>query len=78
MVYRFFSNLKHYWGYWLLNMLSNVGFVCFSLFSLSMLAPFLSVLFSLTSDVETLPEHFSFDTQSIINNSEPTQRTPIS
>ena len=47
-------------------MLSNVGFVCFSLFSLSMLAPFLSVLFGLTADVQTLPEHFSFDTDTLL------------
>ncbi len=66
MVYRFFSNLKHYWGYWLLNMLSNVGFVCFSLFSLSMLAPFLSVLFGLTADVQTPPQHLSLDTDTLL------------
>lgn len=66
MVYRFFSNLKHYGGYLALNMLSNTCFVFFSLFSLSMMAPFLSVLFGLTESVQTLPEHPGFDTDTLL------------
>lgn len=66
MVYRFFSNLKHYAGYWLLNILSNTCFVFFSLFSLSMMAPFLSVLFGLTDNVQTLPEHPGFNTDTLL------------
>lgn len=66
LVYRFFSNLKHYAGYWLLNILSNTCFVFFSLFSLSMMAPFLSVLFGLTESVQTLPENPGFNTDTLL------------
>ena len=66
IIYRFFSNLKHYSGYWVLNLLSNVCYIFFSLFSLSMLAPFLSVLFNLTQGVSTPPQNPGFDTDTLL------------
>lgn len=67
MLYRLFSQLKHYTGYLLLNIISNIGYVFFSLFSLSMMAPFLSVLFGLTERVDTLPEHPAFNTDTFLH-----------
>lgn len=66
MVYRFFSQFKRHAGYLALNILSNTLFVFFSLFSFSMLAPFLSVLFGLSESVDTLPEHPGFNTDTLL------------
>ncbi len=48
-----------YKGYAALNIICNVFAVIFSLFSLTMVAPFLNVLFSQTSEYEKLPWSFS-------------------
>jgi ATP-binding cassette, subfamily B, bacterial MsbA len=48
-----------YKGYALLNILSNVLSVIFSLFSLTMVAPFLNVLFGQTQKYERVPWSFS-------------------
>ena len=70
----FFGILRYvngYWKYAILNIVFNILSVVFSLFSLSMVAPFLNLLF-LTSDAElakqlsNVPMEFSFSVKSFI------------
>ncbi len=55
-----------YKGYAALNIICNIFSVIFSLFSLTMVAPFLNVLFSQTSDYEKLP--WSFSVKALFSN----------
>ena len=63
--------MNGYWKYAILNIVFNILSVVFSLFSLSMVAPFLNLLF-LTSDAElakqlsNVPMEFSFSVKSFI------------
>jgi subfamily B ATP-binding cassette protein MsbA len=58
--------VKSYKGYALLNIIFNIFSVIFSLFSLTMIIPFLNVLFSKTSDYH--PEPWSFSAKAMLGN----------
>lgn len=64
---RILKLVKPYWRYATLNISFNILSVLFSLVSLTMVVPFLGLLFGTVELVKT-PPPFSFDTQSIIQN----------
>jgi len=57
--FRILQYVKEYKGYAALNILCNIFFAIFSLFSLAMIIPFLNVLFSQPTDYHQLPWNFS-------------------
>lgn len=61
----FFSLLAHYKGYIVLNILSNLLYVLTSFFSLTLIAPFVSVMFGMVDRVEALPA-FEFDADTLL------------
>lgn len=63
--YRVLAYIKPYWGYALLNMLFNLLTIVFSLFSMTLLVPFLNLLFSTEALVTTKPE-FALNADTII------------
>ncbi len=62
---RILSYIKPYWAYALLNVLSNILVIVFSLVSFVMLIPFLNLLFGIEELVTTKPE-FQFNAESLI------------
>lgn len=62
---RILSYIKPYWTYALLNVLSNILVIVFSLVSFVMLIPFLNLLFGIEELVTTKPE-FQFNAESLI------------
>lgn len=65
--FRILKLVKPYWRYATLNISFNILSVLFSLVSLTMVVPFLGLLFG-TVELVKSPPPFSFDTQSIIQN----------
>ncbi|MDA3943182.1 MAG: ABC transporter ATP-binding protein [Bacteroidetes bacterium] len=65
--YRVLAYVKPYWGYALLNVLFNLLTIVFSLFSISMLVPFLNLLFSTDALVTAKPE-FALNADALINS----------
>ncbi len=63
---RVFKYITSYWGYAGLNILCNLFYICFSFFSLTLVIPFLSILFGLVKPITVAPV-LSFNTTSIIN-----------
>lgn len=66
-VLQILSYIKLYWGYASLNILFNILSVIFSLFSLTMIIPFLGILFDKTKLVVEKPE-FSLSTKNLFEN----------
>ena len=56
---RLLGYIRSYKSYAALNILCNMFSVVFSLFSLTMVAPFLNVLFSQTAEYQRMPWSFS-------------------
>jgi len=65
--YKILKLVKPYWRYATLNIMFNILSVVFSLVSLTMVVPFLGLLFGTVDLVKTAPE-FAFNTQSLIQN----------
>ncbi|MDD2346084.1 MAG: ABC transporter ATP-binding protein, partial [Bacteroidales bacterium] len=63
---RLIKYAKPYWKYILLNFLSNSIYVVFSLISLTMVSPFLGILFE-SVDLVTVEPEFSFHLSALIN-----------
>lgn len=63
---RLLSYLKPYWGHAMLNVLSNILVILFSLVSFVMLVPFLNLLFGIEELVTVRPE-FHLNAEAIIN-----------
>ena len=63
---RVFIYIKSYWGFAGLNILFNLLYICFSFFSISLVIPFISILFGLVKPITVAPV-LSFNTTSIIN-----------
>ena len=63
--YRVLAYIKPYWGYALLNMLFNLLTIVFSLFSMTLLVPFLNLLFS-TDALVTVKPDFALNADTII------------
>ncbi|MDP4267518.1 MAG: ABC transporter ATP-binding protein [Bacteroidota bacterium] len=64
---RLIKSIKQYWGYVLLNFIFNVLSIAFSLVSMSMVAPFLGLLFGKIALTNTAPP-LTFNANSIIQN----------
>ncbi len=64
---RVFKYIKSYWGFAGLNILFNLLYICFSFFSLTLIAPFLLILFKMVEPVKVAPP-LSFNPKSIIDN----------
>ena len=64
---KIFRYVIPYWGYASLNILFNILSAIFSLVSLTMIVPFLQLLFNQTKLVTTAP-NFTFSAESITNN----------
>ncbi len=64
--YRILTYIKPYWGFAGLNILFNILTVIFSLFSFTLLIPFLNLLFGINELVTVKPE-FHFSTQGILD-----------
>lgn len=64
--YRILAYIKPYWGYALLNVLFNLLTIVFSLFSLTMLVPFLNLLFGTEALVTEKPE-FALNADALLN-----------
>ncbi len=64
--YRILAYTKPYWGYAGLNILFNILTVVFSLFSFTLLIPFLNLLFGI-NDLVTVKPEFHFTTQGILD-----------
>lgn len=65
-IFRVLGYVKSYWGYITLSILSSLLFSVFAFFSLTLIAPFLSLLFGMMEPVTVKPE-WSFDVNTIIN-----------
>lgn len=66
-VFQILSYIKHYWGYASLNILFNILSVIFSLFSLTMIIPFLGLLFD-KSQLVTIKPELTLSTKSLFEN----------
>ena len=76
--FRILQYVKPYWVYILLNLLFNILYGVFSLISLTLLAPFLQILFGMTKVAITPPElsmnlssikdYFYYEVGSIVSN----------
>ncbi|MCK9452981.1 MAG: ABC transporter ATP-binding protein/permease [Bacteroidales bacterium] len=64
--YRILAYIKPYWGYAVLNVLFNLLTIVFSLFSLTMLVPFLNLLFGTEALVTEKPE-FALNADALLN-----------
>ncbi|MDE7102126.1 MAG: hypothetical protein K2O37_04960, partial [Bacteroidales bacterium] len=64
---KFFNSLLRYRGNITLNIVFNVLYVLTSALSITMIVPFVSVLFGMVPPVETPPE-FSFNVNSVLQN----------
>lgn len=64
--YRILAYIKPYWGYAVLNVLFNLLTIVFSLFSITMLVPFLNLLFGTEALVIDKPE-FALNADALIN-----------
>ena len=65
--FRIIKYIKPYTSYAILNVISNIVSVLFSLVSLTMIIPFLGILFETQEKVYN-PQPFSFNTESIKEN----------
>ena len=65
--YRILAYIKPYWGYAVLNVLFNLLTIVFSLFSLTMLVPFLNLLFGTEALVTEKPE-FALNADALLNS----------
>jgi len=65
--YRILAYIKPYWGYAVLNVLFNLLTIVFSLFSLTMLVPFLNLLFGTEALVTEKPE-FALNANALLNS----------
>src|SRR5689334_17305553 len=65
--FRLLTNLRNYKGHVSLNILFNLISIIFSLFSLTMIIPFLNVLFKITES-SYQPKPWSFSVNTILNN----------
>src|SRR5512137_1781064 len=64
--FRLLSYLKPYWGHAMLNVVSNILVIVFSLVSFVMLVPFLNLLFGIEELVTQRPD-FHLNAEAIIN-----------
>lgn len=65
--YRILAYIKPYWGYAVLNVLFNLLTIVFSLFSLTMLVPFLNLLFGTEALVTEKPA-FALNANALLNS----------
>lgn len=63
---RILKHVKPYWKFIVLNLISNMVYVVFSLVSLTMVSPFLAILFEKVEMVVVQPE-FEFSVKALIN-----------